>query len=152
MNIHVTYLEKDKYFRSYLTPSSSILHHAETLPIHPSTHTLPTPHTYTRRIKIDKMPPNTISTEEQFQFLISCIRHSREGKVSPLSLFSSTTLLPYYPTIPRHKVHSKKRKDLANQTNYRSEQVNFDEVAQECEIVSKGAAYVPYPTSMRDRS
>ncbi|RJE19929.1 hypothetical protein PHISCL_07732 [Aspergillus sclerotialis] len=53
------------------------------------------------------MSPNTTTVEEQFQFLISCIKHSREGKV------------------------------------------NFEAVAQECDIISKGAAAKRYERLMK---
>ena len=60
------------------------------------------------------MPP--ASNEEQFKFLISCIRYSNNGKVS------------FYLSF------------LAALYDADCHQVDFTEVAKECSIVSKGAA------------
>ena len=59
------------------------------------------------------MPPTTI--ESQFQFLISCIRHANNGKV--------------YLTTVTHVVQQLTRS-----------QVDFEKVAKECSVTSKGAA------------
>lgn len=56
------------------------------------------------------------SNEEQFKFLISCIRYSNNGKVQ---------LLPVTVHLFRADHHI---------------QVDFGQVARECKIVSKGAA------------
>jgi hypothetical protein len=55
------------------------------------------------------------SNEEQFKFLISCIRYSNNGKVSVFS-------------------------DPSVQNSSDCWKVDFGEVARECKIVSKGAA------------
>ena len=68
---------------------------------------------------IDTVRPITMapaSNEEQFKFLISCIRHSNNGKVS-----SHLSILTHLYNADCH-------------------QVDFTEVAKECNIVSKGAA------------
>lgn len=56
------------------------------------------------------------SNEEQFKFLISCIRYSNNGKV-------------------RFRLQS-----LTHFCDADYRQVDFTEVAKECNIVSKGAA------------
>jgi hypothetical protein len=55
--------------------------------------------------------------DETVQFLLSCIRYSNSGKVSPIPL----TLEPQLLTPAK---------------------VDFNEVARECSIVSRAAAYV----------
>lgn len=55
------------------------------------------------------------SNEEQFKFLISCIRYSNNGKV-------------------------RNESDLVHFSKLTTSQVDFQEVANECGIVSKGAA------------
>lgn len=67
----------------------------------------------TIRFTLVRMAP--ASNEEQFKFLISCIRYSNNGKVSYYALL--------FPDLTAH-----------------SDQVDFEEVAKECDIVSKGAA------------
>lgn len=57
-------------------------------------------------------------TESQFKFLISCIKHSQGGKV-----WSLTSALPCLIIL-----------------RFMLKQVNFGNVANECDIVSKGAA------------
>jgi len=57
------------------------------------------------------------SNEDQFKFLISCIRYSNNGKVG-------------YQLIP------------LDETVSDQSQVDFDLVKDECGIISKGAAYV----------
>ncbi|CAD6575496.1 MAG: hypothetical protein ASARMPRED_007250 [Alectoria sarmentosa] len=64
------------------------------------------------------------SNEEQFKFLISCIRHSNNGKAS-LHLF-----LTHFCDADCH-------------------QVDFDKVADECKIVTKGAAAKRYERMMK---
>lgn len=59
-------------------------------------------------------PPDS---EAQFKFLIACIKYSTAGKVSDLE-----SIAPYQVLT--------------------SHQIDFAQVATECEIVSKGAAYV----------
>lgn len=61
-------------------------------------------------------PPNT---EDQFKFLIACIKHSTAGKVG--------------------KVHEQGTLHGADLSPY---QIDFSQVATECEIVTKGAASV----------
>jgi hypothetical protein len=57
------------------------------------------------------------STDEQLRFLLSCVRHSQNGKVREGS-----------PDLASHPL-------VTNQC-----QVDFIEVAKECGIVTKGAA------------
>ena len=57
------------------------------------------------------------SNEEQFKFLISCIRYSNNGKVRNLVYSTGAGMLIFM--------------------------VDFGQVAHECKIVS-GAAYVPF--------
>lgn len=56
------------------------------------------------------------SNEDQFMFLISCIRYSNNGKVSASKFL------------------------LAFRVRSNNQQVDFEEVRKECKIVSKGAA------------
>ncbi|KAJ8071511.1 hypothetical protein OCU04_001830 [Sclerotinia nivalis] len=79
------------------------------------------------------------SNEEQFKFLISCIRYSNNGKVFPLFPplhFAVYLLLNHHLT-----VLSKKNTKIA--------QVDFGRVAKECNIVTKGAAAKRYERMMR---
>lgn len=63
-------------------------------------------------------PPDS---DAQFKFLIACIKHSTAGKVI------------YHRDAPFS--HS-----IVVKTNQKSIQIDFGEVAKECNIVSKGAA------------
>lgn len=65
------------------------------------------------------------NSDEQLQFLLSCIRYSNNGKVG--SSFHLTSIQQLY-LIP----HAYNNAD--------TQQVDFTEVAKECKIVSKGAA------------
>lgn len=66
-----------------------------------------------------------ITNDDQFQFLISCIRHSNNGKVLILSTSPAVTIQCGIVTVPT--------------------QIDYTEVAKECSIVSRGAAYVLLP-------
>ncbi len=68
----------------------------------------------------------SIDTEQHFKFLLCCVKHSSGGKVSrgPSSIMSVSTLWPLVLT-----------NDCALAL-----QVNFDDVAEELQIVSKAAA------------
>ncbi|KAG9236118.1 hypothetical protein BJ875DRAFT_439672 [Amylocarpus encephaloides] len=69
------------------------------------------------------------SNEEQFKFLISCIRYSNNGRVC---------FAPQPPTVSH-----------ALETNIIPLQVDFSKVADECGIISKGAAAKRYERMMR---
>lgn len=64
-------------------------------------------------------PPITIV--DQNRFLISCIKNANQGKVSDLA-------------------ESKKKKTSFPMQRLNSAQVDFDKVAQECNIVTRAAA------------
>ncbi|TGO66180.1 hypothetical protein BOTNAR_0066g00200 [Botryotinia narcissicola] len=79
------------------------------------------------------------SNEEQFKFLISCIRYSNNGKV--FLLHCSVSLSIYFPTTTLLKLFSKTVAHIS--------QVDFGQVAKECKIVTKGAAAKRYERMMR---
>ncbi|KAF7936493.1 uncharacterized protein EAE97_007859 [Botrytis byssoidea] len=79
------------------------------------------------------------SNEEQFKFLISCIRYSNNGKV--FLLHCSVLLSIYFPTTILFKLFSKTAAQIS--------QVDFGQVAKECKIVTKGAAAKRYERMMR---
>ena len=64
-----------------------------------------------------------LNNDEQFKFLISCIRYSNNGKV--------------------RRVASRRIAISWRLLLITTLQVDFGEVAKECDIVTKGAAYVP---------
>ncbi|KAL9099270.1 MAG: hypothetical protein Q9163_005212 [Psora crenata] len=85
------------------SPSSPVIHHPKTLRSLPE--------------EIINMPQKS-TIDEQFRFLICCIRHSDNGKVSLVVV----------------------KKSLS---------VNFEKVANECDIVSKRAAAMRYERMMK---
>lgn len=99
-------------FLSYISAVNQPLHQS-TFPL-AITVTIDKTQSYLQSSCTCKMAP---STDEQFQFLLSCIRYSNHGKVSPnfCHLMSSSVL---------------------------SNQIDFTKVAEECSIVTRGAAYV----------
>ncbi len=68
----------------------------------------------------------SIDTEQHFKFLLCCVKHSSGGKVgrAPSPILSVATLQPLV---------------LTNDCAF-ALQVNFDNVAEEMQIVSKAAA------------
>ncbi|CAD6453416.1 dbe785de-dbb2-42b2-bef1-45d9af559bde [Sclerotinia trifoliorum] len=82
------------------------------------------------------------SNEEQFRFLISCIRYSNNGKVFPL--FPSILRCLFTFTSPYHLLSLS-----VSKKNTKIVQVDFSQVAKECNIVTKGAAAKRYERLMR---